>query len=110
MGKIIKRGVVDRKPGKLYYIDGKGNACEATAKRGGTKGRKSCHEPKKKAAKKKAAKKKTAKRKPAKRKGTHRPLRHVGDKAIIHRRTAIANDVGLWGEARRKFIFRHVPI
>ena len=70
MGKIIKRGVVDRKPGKLYYIDGNGNACEATAKRGGKKGRKTCHAPKKKAAKKKPAKKKAAKRKTAKRKTT----------------------------------------
>ncbi len=52
MGKIIKRGVVKRKPGHLYYVDGSGNVCEAKMARGG----------KKKKAKKKA-KKKTKKKK-----------------------------------------------
>ena len=56
MGKIIAKGVVDRKPGFLYYVDGSGNVCEAVMARGGKK------------KKKKAAKKKPAKRKPAKRK------------------------------------------
>ena len=61
MGKIIKKGVVKRKPGYLYYVDGKGNVCEAKMARGGKK-------KKKKAAKKKAAKKKPAKKKAAKKK------------------------------------------
>ena len=50
MGKIIAKKVVDRKSGYLYYVDGKGNVCEAKMARGGRK--------KKKAAKKKPAKKK----------------------------------------------------
>lgn len=29
MGKIIIKNAVERKPGFLYYIDGKGNICEA---------------------------------------------------------------------------------
>lgn len=45
MGKVIVKNVVDRKPGHLYYVDGKGNVCEAVMARGGAK--------KKKAAKKK---------------------------------------------------------
>ena len=60
MGKIIVKGVVTRKPGYLYYIDGKGNVCEAKMARGGKR--------KKKAAKKKPA----AKRKPAKKKTTRK--------------------------------------
>jgi len=49
MGKIIAKNVVDRKSGYLYYVDGKGNVCEAKMARGGRK---------KKATKKKPAKKK----------------------------------------------------
>lgn len=45
MGKIIAKNVVTRKKGYLYYVDGKGNVCEAQMARGGKK--------KKKAAKKK---------------------------------------------------------
>ena len=56
MGKIIAKNVVERKSGFLYYVDGKGNVCEAKMARGGKK--------KKKAAKK-PAKKKVAKKKPA---------------------------------------------
>jgi len=37
MGTIIKKHVVDRKPGYLYYVDGKGNVCEARMSRGGKK-------------------------------------------------------------------------
>ncbi|MDP4039573.1 MAG: hypothetical protein Q8P57_03270 [Candidatus Pacearchaeota archaeon] len=48
MGKVIAKNVVDRKSGYLYYVDGKGNVCEAKMARGGRK--------------KKAAKRKTAKR------------------------------------------------
>ena len=55
MGKVIAKNVVDRKSGYLYYVDGKGNVCEAKMARGGKK-------------KKKVAKKKPAKKKPAKKK------------------------------------------
>ena len=56
MGKIVVKNVVERKPGHLYYVDGKGNVCEAVMARGGKK--------KKKAAKKKTAvKKKVVKKK-----------------------------------------------
>ena len=37
MGKIIAKGVVTRKSGYLYYVDGKGNVCEARMARGGKK-------------------------------------------------------------------------
>ena len=37
MGKIIAKNIVDRKPGYLYYVDGKGNVCEAEMARGGRK-------------------------------------------------------------------------
>ena len=60
MGKIIKKNVITRKPGHLYYVDGQGNVCEAKMARGGKK--------KKKAVKKKAVKKKVVKKKPAKKK------------------------------------------
>lgn len=50
MGKIVVKKVITRRPGHLYYIDGKGNVCEAKMARGGKK------------------KKKAKKRKPAKRK------------------------------------------
>jgi hypothetical protein len=59
MGRIIVKKVITRKPGHLYYIDGKGNVCEAKMARGGKK---------KKAKKKKAAKKKPAKKKAKKKK------------------------------------------
>jgi len=60
MGKIIKKNVITRKPGHLYYVDGQGNVCEAKMARGGKK--------KKKAVKKKVVKKKVVKKKPAKKK------------------------------------------
>ena len=56
MGKIIKKNVIDRKPGHLYYVDGSGNVCEAKMARGGKK-------KKKKVAKKKPVKKKVVKKK-----------------------------------------------
>jgi len=56
MGTIIAKNVVKRKPGYLYYVDGKGNVCEAKMARGGKK-------KKKKAVKKKAVKKKVVKKK-----------------------------------------------
>ena len=60
MGRIVKKNVVDRKPGHLYYVDAEGNVCIAKMARGGKR--------KKKAAKKKAVKKKVVKKKPAKKK------------------------------------------
>ncbi len=51
MGKVVKKNVVKRKPGYLYYVDGKGNVCEAKMSRGGKR-------KKKKVAKKKPVKKK----------------------------------------------------
>ncbi|MFH1325229.1 MAG: hypothetical protein ABIH49_00465 [archaeon] len=50
MGKVVVKNVVKRKPGHLYYVDGKGNVCEARMARGGKK--------KKMTKKKKPAKKK----------------------------------------------------
>jgi hypothetical protein len=37
MGTIIAKDVVKRKSGYLYYVDGKGNVCEAKMARGGKK-------------------------------------------------------------------------
>ena len=54
MGKILVKNVIERKPGFLYYVDGKGNVCEAKMARGGKKKKKAA----KKVTKKKAAKKK----------------------------------------------------
>ena len=59
MGRIIKKNVITRKPGHLYYVDGAGNVCEAKMARGGRQ---------KKADKKKAAKKKPVKKKVVKKK------------------------------------------
>ncbi len=49
MGSVVVRNVVKRKKGYLYYVDGKGNVCEARMARGGKR---------KKKAKKKVKKKK----------------------------------------------------
>jgi hypothetical protein len=54
MGKVIAKGVVERKSGYLYYVDGKGNVCEAKMARGGKKKKKAA--PKKKPAAKKKKK------------------------------------------------------
>jgi hypothetical protein len=48
MGKIIAKKVVDRKSGYLYYVDGKGNVCEAKMARGGKKKKKKAAKKKKK--------------------------------------------------------------
>ena len=48
MGKIIAKKVVDRKYGYLYYVDGKGNVCEAKMARGGKKKKKKAAKKKKK--------------------------------------------------------------
>ena len=37
MGQIVAKNVVERKKGFLYYVDGKGNVCEAKMSRGGKK-------------------------------------------------------------------------
>lgn len=37
MGTVIAKNVVARKPGYLYYVDGKGNVCESKMARGGKK-------------------------------------------------------------------------
>lgn len=58
MGKILKKKVITRKKGYLYYVDGQGNVCEAKMARGG----------KKKKAKKKVVKKKVVKKKVVKKK------------------------------------------
>ena len=60
MGKVIKKNVITRKKGYLYYIDGKGNVCEAKMARGGKRKKKKAVK-KKKVVKKKA--KKSAKKK-----------------------------------------------
>lgn len=59
MGKIIAKNIVERKSGFLYYVDGKGNVCEAKMARGGKKKKKVA----KKVVKKKVVKKKVAKKK-----------------------------------------------
>ncbi len=73
MGKIIAKNIVKRKPGYLYYVDGKGNVCEAKMARGGKKKKKKVV--KKKAVKRKAVKKKAVKRKPAKKKAAKKRRR-----------------------------------
>lgn len=40
MGKVILKNLVKRKPGYLYYVDGKGNVCEAKMHRKGRKPKK----------------------------------------------------------------------
>ena len=53
MGKVVKKNVVKRKPGYLYYVDGSGSVCEAKMSRGGKKKKKAKKAPAKKKAKKK---------------------------------------------------------
>jgi len=48
MGTIVKKGVIKRKPGFLYYVDGKGNVCEARMSRGGKRKKKAKKKPVKK--------------------------------------------------------------
>lgn len=40
MGHAILKNAVKRKKGYLYYVDGKGNVCEAKMARGGKKRKK----------------------------------------------------------------------
>jgi hypothetical protein len=37
MGSVILKNAIKRKKGFLYYVDGKGNVCEAKMARGGKK-------------------------------------------------------------------------
>ena len=39
MGKILVKNVIKRQKGYLYYVDGKGNVCEAKMARGRKKKR-----------------------------------------------------------------------
>lgn len=39
MGTVIAKNVVNRKKGYLYYVDAKGNVCEAKMARGGRRKR-----------------------------------------------------------------------
>jgi hypothetical protein len=39
MGSVILKNAIKRKTGYLYYVDGKGNVCEAKMVRGGRKKR-----------------------------------------------------------------------
>ncbi len=81
MGKIIAKNVIERKSGYLYYVDGKGNVCEAKMARGGKKKKAVKKKPvkkkvvKKKPVKKKAAKKKVVKKKPVKKKAAKKKRR-----------------------------------
>ena len=67
MGRVIAKKVITRKKGYLYYVDGKGNVCEAKMARGGKK--------KKKATRKKVVKRRTVKRKVTKRRTVKRRRR-----------------------------------
>ena len=40
MGSILVKNAIVRKPGYLYYVDGKGNVCEAKMARGRKKKKK----------------------------------------------------------------------
>tara|TARA_Y100000034_G_C6738309_1_gene327474 strand:- start:548 stop:730 length:183 start_codon:yes stop_codon:yes gene_type:complete len=59
MGKVIARNVIKRKSGYLYYVDGKGNVCEAKMARGGKKRKKKV---KRKTVKRKVKRKKVKRR------------------------------------------------
>ncbi len=48
MGTVIAKNIVKRKKGYLYYVDGKGNVCEAKMARGGKKKKKAAKKPAKK--------------------------------------------------------------
>jgi len=40
MGSVVLKNAIKRKTGYLYYVDGKGNVCEAKMVRGGRKKKK----------------------------------------------------------------------
>lgn len=52
MGKIVVKNAVKREKGFLYYVDGKGNVCQAKMARGGKKKKRTKKRSKKKAKKK----------------------------------------------------------
>lgn len=58
MGRVVVRNAVKRRPGHLYYVDGKGNVCEAVMARGGRRKKASKKKAKKKTVKKVSKKKK----------------------------------------------------
>jgi hypothetical protein len=69
MGRILKRNIVRKKPGKIYYIDTVGNLCVSdVASYKGDKKKAKKKTVKKKPVKKKVIKKKVVKRKPKKKK------------------------------------------
>jgi len=67
MGRVVAKKVITRKKGYLYYVDGKGNVCEAKMSRGGKR--------KKKTTRKKVAKRRTVRRKTTRKKTTRRRRR-----------------------------------
>ena len=62
MGRVVVKNVVKRKKGYLYYVDGKGNVCEAKMARGGKKRKKKTKKVTKKVTKKKTVKRKVTKK------------------------------------------------
>ena len=48
MGSILVKNAITRKPGYLYYVDGKGNVCEAKMARGGKRRKKKAKKVKRK--------------------------------------------------------------
>lgn len=40
MGSVILKNAIKRRSGYLYYVDGKGNVCEAKMSRGGKRKKK----------------------------------------------------------------------
>ncbi|MCH7568663.1 MAG: hypothetical protein IIA87_04550 [Nanoarchaeota archaeon] len=62
MGRVIARNVVKRRAGHLYYIDAKGNVCEAKMARGGRRKRKTTTTKRKTTARRTTARRTTTKR------------------------------------------------
>jgi hypothetical protein len=72
MGKVVAKGVVERKPGHLYYVDAQGNVCEAMMARGGKK--------------KKATAKKAVAKKPAKKVAVKKPVAKKLAKKVVKKK------------------------
>ena len=62
MGRVIARNVVKRQKGYLYYVDGKGNVCEAKMARGGRRKKKAVKKTTRKTTTKKTTQRTTKKR------------------------------------------------
>ena len=62
MGKIIAKNVIERKAGHLYYVDAKGNVCEAKMARGGRKKKKTTAKRRTTTARRTTARRTTARR------------------------------------------------